>query len=116
MRPTSSVLHPLSVPAEGSADPRRQLGLALARTFNPEPYRTSGFQKPDQQALVSLLSFIVGTSFGRFFDKLGFKRRKALVVAAFLQCLFTMAAALCSHFSGETGIAMSVPCRALRQS
>jgi len=86
-----------------------QLGLALARTFNPtspHPYRTFGFQKPDQQALTSLLSFILGASLGRIGDKIGVKKRTWLVLATLIQALFAMAAALCAHFCGQDGIAV----------
>ncbi|WWC90209.1 uncharacterized protein L201_005142 [Kwoniella dendrophila CBS 6074] len=82
-----------------------QLGLAIARIFSPIGERTYGFQKPDQQALVSLLSFWLGTSLGRFGDKIGNRRRTWLVTATFIQALLAMAAALCAHFSGQSGIA-----------
>ena len=83
-----------------------QLGLALARTFNPSPLRTYSFQKPDQQALTSLLSFILGTSLGRIGDRIGAKHRTWLVLATFMQVLMTAAAALAAHYSGESGVAL----------
>ncbi|ORY23262.1 hypothetical protein BCR39DRAFT_549556 [Naematelia encephala] len=83
-----------------------QLGLALARTFNMEPYRTGGFQKPDQQALCSLLSFLIGATLGRIGDRMGAKRRTWLVTATFLQALMAMAAAIAAHFDDEVGISV----------
>jgi hypothetical protein len=84
-----------------------QLGLALARTFAPGEYRTYGLQLPDQQALVSLLSFLVGTTLGRFEGVLGGGRcRLWLVSAAFTQCLLAMAGALAAHYAGESGVAL----------
>lgn len=83
-----------------------QLGLAAARSFNPVPYRTYGFLRPDQQALCSLLTFLLGTSLGRIGDWIGAKKRKWLVIASFTQVLLAMAAALTQHFSGETGLAL----------
>lgn len=84
-----------------------QLGLALARTFAPiDEYRTYGIQKPDQQALVSLFSFIIGATLGRFGDAVGAKTRRWLVGATGLQVLLSAAAALTAHYSGESGIAL----------
>jgi hypothetical protein len=86
-----------------------QLGLAIARTFAPDTLRTYGFQLPDIQALVSLLSFLVGASLGRFENLFGGGRRKAwLVTATFVQCLLAAAAAISHHYSGEFGIALYV--------
>ncbi|ODN73717.1 hypothetical protein L202_07257 [Cryptococcus amylolentus CBS 6039] len=82
-----------------------QLGLALARCFAPGEERTYGFQKPDQQALVSLLAFWIGTSLGRVGDWTGARRRRWLGLATFVQALLAMAAALTIHFSGESGLA-----------
>lgn len=59
----------------------------------------------DRQALVSLLSFLIGTSLGRYGDKFGAKRRGWTVGATFFQALLLMAAALCAHFSGEPALA-----------
>ncbi|ORX35134.1 hypothetical protein BD324DRAFT_582578 [Kockovaella imperatae] len=83
-----------------------QLGLALARNLNPPPYKTIGFQKPDQQALTSLLCFILGTSLGRLGDRIGSKSRLWLMLASFTQALLCMAGALAAHFSGQSGIAL----------
>ncbi|KAK1921177.1 hypothetical protein DB88DRAFT_499920 [Papiliotrema laurentii] len=83
-----------------------QLGLAIARTFNPAPYGTDGFQRPDQQALCSLLTFIIGASLGRLGDRIGPKKRTWLVSASFFQALLAMAGALAAHFSGESGISL----------
>ncbi|WVW86793.1 hypothetical protein I302_108847 [Kwoniella bestiolae CBS 10118] len=82
-----------------------QLGLALARTFTPDHQRTFGFQKMDQQALVSLLSFLVGSSLGQIGNKVGGKKRYWLVLATFIQMVLMMIAALIGHFSGESGLA-----------
>ena len=89
-----------------------QLGLAIARTFAPDQYRTYGFQLPDIQALVSLLSFLVGASLGRFEVLFGGGKRKSwLVTATFVQCLLAAAAAIAHHYSGEVGVAMYVTLR-----
>ncbi|GAA6052938.1 hypothetical protein JCM3770_006743 [Rhodotorula araucariae] len=79
-----------------------QLGLAVARLFATGD-RT--FHKPDQQALTSLLSFLLGTSLGRIGDRIGPKKRWYLMAATFVTALLTMAAALCAHFSGELSVA-----------
>ncbi|KAI9633266.1 uncharacterized protein MKK02DRAFT_39244 [Dioszegia hungarica] len=83
-----------------------QLGLAAARAFSMDPYRTYGFQKPDQQALTSLLAFILGTCCGRIGDKWGNRTRRWLMSATLVQVLLAMAAALTAWKSGETGIAL----------
>ncbi|WVN87595.1 uncharacterized protein L203_102778 [Cryptococcus depauperatus CBS 7841] len=82
-----------------------QLGLAIARTFAPAGEKTYGFQKPDQQALTSLLSFWIGASLGRFGDWSGARKRTWLVSATFVQALLVMAAALAAHYSKESGFA-----------
>ncbi|GEM10707.1 hypothetical protein Rt10032_c12g4724 [Rhodotorula toruloides] len=79
-----------------------QLSLAVARLFATND-RT--FHKPDQQALTSLLSFLVGSSIGRIGDKVGSRRRWWIMTATFIMALFTMAAALCAHFSHESSVA-----------
>ncbi|GAA5995333.1 YoaK family protein [Rhodotorula paludigena] len=79
-----------------------QCGLAVARLFGSNDLT---FHKADQQALTSLLSFLVGTSVGRIGDKVGPKRRWWIMVATFIMALETMAAALCAHYSGEESIA-----------
>lgn len=92
-----------------SFHPRRgnvaQLGLAVARTYAPNQLRTFIFEKADQQALCSLLSFLLGTSFGRVGDKIGPKKRSYLVMATLVQALCCMAAALLAHFSGQSSFA-----------
>lgn len=85
-----------------------QLGVAIARCFAPGSERTFGFQKPDQQALTSLLSFWIGTSLGRFGDWSGARKRTWLALATLLQAFLAMAAALTAHYSGEDGIASLV--------
>ncbi|WVF68413.1 hypothetical protein IAT40_003178 [Kwoniella sp. CBS 6097] len=82
-----------------------QLGLALARSFAPHGQRSFGFLKMDQQALVSLLSFLVGTSLGQFGNWVGGKKRVWLMGATLGQMVFMAAAALAAHFSGESGFA-----------
>ncbi|GAA6012805.1 hypothetical protein JCM10207_005366 [Rhodosporidiobolus poonsookiae] len=79
-----------------------QLSLAVARLFAT---RDRTFHKPDQQALTSLLSFLLGSSIGRYGDKVGAKRRWWIMTATFIMGLFTMAAALCAHYSGEMSVA-----------
>ncbi|GAA5985998.1 hypothetical protein JCM11641_004896 [Rhodosporidiobolus odoratus] len=79
-----------------------QLSLAVARLFATGD-RT--FHKPDQQALTSLLSFLLGTSLGRIGDEVGPKKRWWIMTATFIMSLLTMAAALCAHFSGEISVA-----------
>ncbi|BGP03063.1 hypothetical protein RTBOTA2_005682 [Rhodotorula toruloides] len=79
-----------------------QLSLAVARLFATND-RT--FHKPDQQALTSLLAFLLGSSIGRIGDKVGPKRRWWIMTATFIMALFTMAAALCAHFSYEPSVA-----------
>ncbi|KAH8082362.1 hypothetical protein HD553DRAFT_343756 [Filobasidium floriforme] len=80
-----------------------QLGIAVARLFGS--HRTSGFLMPDKQALCSLLSFLLGTSLGRFGDKIGPHRRIWLISATVAQALSVMAAAIAAHYSGQSGIA-----------
>lgn len=82
-----------------------QLGLAVARLFATSD---KTFHKPDQQALTSLLSFIVGTSLGRFGVRIGAQRRTWLIGSTFLTALLCMAASLCAHFSGEESVAECV--------
>lgn len=79
-----------------------QLSLAVGRLFATSD-RT--FYKPDQQALTSLLSFLLGSSIGRIGDKVGPRRRWWIMTASFIMALFTMAAALCAHFSGDESVA-----------
>lgn len=82
-----------------------QLGLAVARLFATSD-RT--FHKPDQQALTSLLSFLLGTSLGRIGDRVGPKKRWWVMTGTFISALLTMAAALCAHFSREISVAECV--------
>ncbi|BGP51179.1 hypothetical protein JCM10450v2_007108 [Rhodotorula kratochvilovae] len=79
-----------------------QLGLAVARLFATGDQT---FHKPDQQALTSLISFLLGTSLGRIGDRVGAKKRSWIMAATFVMALFTMAAALCAHFSREVSVA-----------
>ncbi|KAK4046354.1 hypothetical protein OIV83_006135 [Microbotryomycetes sp. JL201] len=81
-----------------------QLSLALARLFAAQP-RDDRFEIPDQQALCSLIAFLLGASLGRFGDWYGTQKRSWIAGATFLQALLVMAASLCIHFSGEPSIA-----------
>ncbi|KAJ9125394.1 hypothetical protein QFC22_000354 [Naganishia vaughanmartiniae] len=76
---------------------------SLARTFQPGAIR--GFHMPDKQALCSLLSFLLGTSFGRVGDKMGSHTRKWLILATIVQALLLMASALTAHYGGLSGVA-----------
>lgn len=83
-----------------------QLGLAAARTFAPiREFKTYGMIKPDQQALCSLLSFLIGASLGRVGDKVGNRTRRWLVGATGVQVLLAMGAALAAHYGGQSGVA-----------
>ncbi|WVR08147.1 hypothetical protein IAU60_005193 [Kwoniella sp. DSM 27419] len=82
-----------------------QLGLALARTFAPHGQRSYGFQKMDQQALLSLVTFCFGATLGQFANRYGGKKRSWLVGATFGQMCLMAGAALAAHFSGDTGFA-----------
>ncbi|GAA5963131.1 hypothetical protein JCM8115_001030 [Rhodotorula mucilaginosa] len=79
-----------------------QLSLAVARLFATSDHT---FYKGDQQALASLLSFLVGVSIGRIGDHVGVKKRWWLMTATSMMGLMTLAATLCAHFSGEPSIA-----------
>lgn len=82
-----------------------QLALALARLFEGPPgLRDTTFHKADQQALCSLLSFQLGSFFGRLGDKIGPHKRIWLLFGTFMQALFTMAAALVFWKSGQPSI------------
>lgn len=79
-----------------------QLSLAIARLFATSD-RT--FHKGDQQALTSLISFLLGSSLGRIGDRVGPKKRWWLMTSTFIMALLTMAASLCAHFSGDASVA-----------
>jgi len=83
-----------------------QLGLAIARLFTSTP-RDLTFHQPDQQALCSLLSFLLGGAICRISEHrwFGGKRRNWVTSATFLQAILTMGAALASHYSGEGSFA-----------
>lgn len=86
-----------------------QLGLAVARNFAPVGERTYHFEKPDQQALTSLLSFLLGTSIGRLGDRWGCKKKGWLVTSSWIQAVLLMAAAVAGHYCGEPAVASCVP-------
>jgi len=69
-----------------------QLSLALARLFNGQ--HDYSFHIADQQALCSLLCFILGAFIGRVGDKIGCKTRMWMTMGTFIQTVFTMAAAI----------------------
>jgi hypothetical protein len=81
-------------------------GLAVARNFAPREARTYVFEKPDQQALTSLLSFLLGTSLGRIGDRWGCKRRGWLATSSVIQAVLLTAAAVLAHYSGEPSVAL----------
>jgi len=82
-----------------------QLALALARLFEGRPgFRDQTFHKADQQALCSLLTFQLGSFFGRIGDKVGPHKRIWLVLGTFFQAVLTMAAAIAFWKSGQPGI------------
>ncbi|TFK61748.1 hypothetical protein BDN72DRAFT_849404 [Pluteus cervinus] len=72
-----------------------QLAIAIARLYEgPKLLQDHTFRTADKQALTSLLSFQVGSAFGRLGDRIGNHKRIYLVLGTFLQALLTMAAAL----------------------
>ena len=82
-----------------------QLAIAIARLFAAHPKDTQ-FERPDQQALCSLITFLLGASLGRIADRLAWTQKRIWVGSATLfQGLLTMAAALCIHFSDEPSLA-----------
>ncbi|KAF9446031.1 hypothetical protein P691DRAFT_804806 [Macrolepiota fuliginosa MF-IS2] len=83
-----------------------QLAIALARLFEGPPgFRDTSFHKADQQALCSLLSFQLGSFFGRIGDKVGPHKRIWLFFGTFFQALLTMAGAIALWKSGQSSIA-----------
>ncbi|KAJ3531895.1 hypothetical protein NM688_g7506 [Phlebia brevispora] len=82
-----------------------QLALALARLFQGPPgHRDGSFHIADKQALTSITTFLFGAFLGRIGDKIGAKTRLWLFTGTFLQCLFTMSAALCIWKSHEGSV------------
>jgi len=79
-----------------------QLALALARLFEGNDH---SFHKPDQQALCSVLTFLLGASIGRIGDKVGPRTRLWLFLGTMIQALFTTAAAIAIWQSGQGSIA-----------
>lgn len=82
-----------------------QLGLALARLFNGQ--HDYSFHIADQQALCSLITFILGATIARIGDKMGCKTRAWLALGTLIQTLFTMAAAIAIWKSGQMSVADS---------
>ncbi|KAI0746588.1 hypothetical protein C8Q80DRAFT_1176063 [Daedaleopsis nitida] len=83
-----------------------QLALALARLFSGPPgQRDTSFHLADQQALTSVITFILGASLGRIGDRMGPKTRAWLCLGTMIQALFTMAAALTAWKSGQGSVA-----------
>lgn len=81
-----------------------QLGLAIAKIFTSDEHKTIGFQKMDQQALTSLLTFLMGAVVGQLGNRVGGRKRIWLIGATLGQMLLMMAAALAAHFCGESGL------------
>jgi len=83
-----------------------QLSLAIARLFSGPPgQRDLSFHLADQQALCSLITFILGAAIARIGDKMGCKTRAWLALGTFIQCLCTMAAAIAIWKSGQGSVA-----------
>lgn len=80
-----------------------QLSLALARLFNGE--HDTSFHLADQQALCSVITFILGAFIARIGDKMGCKTRAWLCLGTFIQTLFTMGAAIAIWKSGQGSVA-----------
>lgn len=80
-----------------------QLALAIARLFNGQ--HDTSFHLADQQALCSLITFILGATIARIGDKMGCKTRAWLALGTFIQTLFTMAAAIAIWKSGQGSVA-----------
>ena len=78
-----------------------QLSLAIARLFNGQ--HDYSFHIADQQALCSLITFIMGASIARIGDKIGCKTRAWLSLGTFIQTLFTSAAAIAIWKNGQQG-------------
>jgi len=76
-----------------------QLALAISRLFTGPYPRMIGFQEADQQALCSLLSFLLGAFIGRIGDWWGSRKRGWLIVGTLIQAGMTLAACLCALYS-----------------
>lgn len=83
-----------------------QLAVAVGR-FLTSTNTNFTFVKADQQAIVSLLSYLAGGYVARFGDRMGSNTRAWLMLGTFLQALLTMAAALTIWQSGEPSAASS---------
>ncbi|PAV21496.1 hypothetical protein PNOK_0412300 [Pyrrhoderma noxium] len=83
-----------------------QLAVAIGKFFDPEN-RDMSFEMADKQALVSLLSYLVGGLLGRYGDRMGPTTRAWLSLGTFGQALLTMAAAITIWKSGEPSIAQT---------
>jgi len=82
-----------------------QLALALGRLFTGPYPRVLGFETPDQQALCSLLSFLIGAFLGRIGDAMGSRKRAWLVLGTLIQAGFSLAACLTAYYSGQGSFA-----------
>lgn len=59
------------------------------------------FNLPDKQAMVSLVTFVIGASLGRVGDRIGSTTRAWMCLGTFIQSLCTMSAAICAWKSGQ---------------
>jgi hypothetical protein len=82
----------------------RQLSLAIARLINGQ--HDYSFHSVDQQALCSLISFVLAVFLGaKIGDKIGSKTRVWLFLGTFIQTLFTIAAAVLMWEDRESSVA-----------
>lgn len=81
-----------------------QLSLAIARLLNGQ--HDYSFHFADQQALCSLISFVLAVFLGaQIGDKIGSKSRAWLFLGTFIQTLFTIAAAVLMWEGRESSVA-----------
>jgi len=83
-----------------------QLALAISRLFTGPYPRVIGFEVPDQQALCSLLSFLIGAFVGRIGDKIGSRKRVWVILSTLIQAGMTLAAFLTAFYSNQVSFAV----------